>query len=155
MLLAPALEGSVQVILDCSGVGRRGTAEGIQINHEEKLPLSSIQPLPPTALHHCWCQTVNLQAQHFAKPLEHQLSLSHATSAPQKKPAEPPGVSPSSCPSQGNFSPVISFRPIPASAPRSMMLEALQQPPGSGAAAAGALKCAVCLAREATFSWGR
>lgn len=42
-----------------------------------------MHPLPRTALHHCWCQTVNLQAQHFTKPLEHQLSLSHATSAPQ------------------------------------------------------------------------
>lgn len=83
MLLAPALEGSAQVILDCSGV-RRGAAEGIQINQEEKLPLSSIHPLPPTVLHHCWCQAVNLQAQRFTKPLEHQLSLSHATSAPQK-----------------------------------------------------------------------
>lgn len=82
MLLAPALKGSEQVILDCSGVRRRGIAEGIQIN-QEKLPLPSMHPLPRTALHHCWCQTVNLQAQHFTKPLEHQLSLSHATSAPQ------------------------------------------------------------------------
>lgn len=136
MLLAPALEGSVQVILDCPGVRRRGTAEGIQINQEEKLPLPSIQSLPPTVLHHCWCQTVNLQAQHFTKPLEHQLSLSHATSAPQKSQLSLRG-SPCSCPSQGNFNPypkppgyLFPDKSARASPPCSTMLKALKQPRG-------------------------
>jgi len=47
VLLAPALEGSVSVILDCPGVGRRGATEGIQINQEEELPLAASSPCPP------------------------------------------------------------------------------------------------------------
>lgn len=159
MLLAPALEGSAQVILDCSGVRRRGAAEGIQINHEEKLPLSSIQPLPPTVLHHCWCQTVNLQAQHFTKPLEHQLSLSHATSAPQKKPAEPPGVTqllpfPRQVGSLSKTAWIFIFRQVRCSITLLQHdAESTEVTRGCRGAALGALKCATCLAREAVHSW--
>lgn len=157
MLLAPALEGSVRVILDCSGVRSRGTAAGIQINQEAKLPPSRMQPLPPTVLHHCWCQTVNLQAQHFTKPLEHQLSLSHATSAPQKSQLSLPG-SPRSCPSQARIQnhPNIYFKQVQSS------ITPVQHDAGSaeitleeGVDAVRALICALCLLGEAIFNQQR
>lgn len=155
MLLALALEGSAQVILDCSGVWRRGTAEGIQINQEEKLPLSSIQPLPPTVLHHCWCHRVNLQAQHFTKPLEHQLSLSHATSARQKQPAESPGVIPL-LPFPRRLQPlsktawIFIFGQIRSSiTPLQHDAESTEITPGCRMAGVVALKCAM----EAIYSW--
>lgn len=154
MLLALALEGSVQVILDCSGVRRRGIAGGIQIN-QEKLPLPSVHPLPPTVLHHCWCQTVNLQAQHFTKPLEHQLSLSHATSAPQN----------SQLSLRGQPAPAL---PKAASASLRNRLaiyfwtsQIQRHPPCSRVhwnkpgVQAAAPKCAMCVAQEGTFPWGR
>lgn len=154
MLLAPALKGSVQVILECSGVRRRGIAEGIQIN-QGKLPLPPMHPLPRTVLHHCWCQTVNLQAQHFTKPLEHQLSLSHATSAPQNsqlslwgQPA--PALPKATSASLRNLVAIYFWTSqTQHHLPRSRMRwnkPGVQVP---------ALKCAMCLAQEGTQAWGR